>query len=284
MKKYLIDFSIFLVFLAGLGLLLYPTVSNMINERNQSMVITRYENEIDAFSEEERAAAWKAAQEYNQNLPAVFAAQDSEAIGQSEAYLSTLNLTGSGIMGSLKIDKIRVNLPIYHGTSHEVLQVAVGHLPATSLPVGGESTHAVLSAHTGLPSAKLFTDLDQLEVDDMFYIEVLGEQLVYRIDKITIVEPTDSSELRLFQGKDYVTLVTCTPYGINSHRLLVRGERIYLTEEEAADFFIESDAVFLEKTLLMPIVIVPILIGYFIWILSRPVKKRNPANTSEDAS
>lgn len=254
--------------------MLYPTVSNIINERNMSSVINRYEDNVNQMAEEERRAALEAAHAYNKELPDLYNHMSGAEIAKNPEYYKTLNLSGTGIMGSLQINKIRVNLPIYHGTSDEVLQVAVGHLPETSLPVGGKSTHAVLSAHTGLPSAKLFTDLDQLEIGDLFSITVLDEVLIYTVDQILIVEPEDSRDLRIFEGEDYVTLVTCTPYGINSHRLLVRGERTILTEQEMEDYFIENDAVFLEKTLLVPVAAVPILVGFFIWDITRPVPKR----------
>lgn len=274
MKNFLINALLLLIFLTGLGILLYPTVSNMINERNQSTVIARYEEDIDYLAEDERAEAMQAAHDYNANLPTLFRTQDSVSIENSALYNNTLNVTGSGVMGSLQIDKIRVNLPIYHGTSEEVLQVAVGHLPATSLPVGGINTHAVLSAHTGLPSAKLFTDLDQLERGDLFTITVLNEMLVYQVDQIKIVEPDDATELRIFEGKDYVTLVTCTPYGINSHRLLVRGTRVHLDEAEEAHLFIETDAVFLDKTLLIPFAVGPVVVIYFFWVAVKTGDKR----------
>lgn len=274
MKNFLINALILLVFLGGLCLVLYPTVSNIINERNMSSVINRYEDNVNQMAEEERAAAMEAAHEYNQELPELYSRMNGAEIAKNYKYKNTLNLSGTGIMGSLQINKIRVNLPIYHGTSDEVLQVAVGHLPETSLPVGGESTHAVLSAHTGLPSAKLFTDLDQLEKGDLFSITVLDQVLIYTVDQILIVEPDDSRELRIFEGEDYVTLVTCTPYGINSHRLLVRGVRTILTEQEMKDYFLENDAIFLEKTLLIPAVAVPILLGFIVWDITRPVPKR----------
>jgi len=275
MKNFLINTLIILLFVGGLALILYPTVSNIINERNMSTVINRYEDEVNQLDIDTRKAVMEQAHKYNKDFPELYARMSGAEIAVSPEYTNTLNLSGTGIMGSLQINKIRVNLPVYHGTSDEVLQVAVGHLPETSLPVGGKSTHAVLSAHTGLPSAKLFTDLDQLEIGDLFSITVLDEVLIYTVDQILVVEPEDSRELRIFEGKDYVTLVTCTPYGINSHRLLVRGTRTILNEKEMEDYFIENDAVFLEKTLLIPVVAIPILLGFFIWDLSRPVPKRS---------
>lgn len=275
MKNFLINCALLLLFLCGMGLILYPTISNMINERNQSEVITRFEEEIDHIAEQERIAAIEAAHAYNEDLPALLATENSITMEQNARYLSTLNLTGNGIMGALRIDKIRVNLPIYHGTSDAVLQVAVGHLPATSLPVGGENTHAVLSAHTGLPSARLFTDLDRLETGDIFMITIPGETLVYQVDQICVVEPEDAADLRILEGGDYVTLVTCTPYGINSHRLLVRGTRIYPSAVEQADMLVKADAVFLDKLVLVLAAVFPtLLICIFADELRRTGKRR----------
>lgn len=274
MKNFLINGLLLLIFLGGLGVLLYPAISNMINERNQSKVITHYGEKIDLLAEEERASALQAAYEYNEKLPSLLSKEDSVSIAEGKLYNQTLNTTGDGVMGVLNIDKINVNLPIYHSASEDVIQVAVGHLPATSLPVGGRNTHAVLSSHTGLPSAKLFTDLDKLETGDMFTITVLNEMLVYQIDKITIVEPDDVTDLRIFENEDYVTLVTCTPYGINSHRLLVRGTRIEPEEAEKAGLFIETDAVFLDKTLLIPFAVIPVVVIYFFLVALKTADKR----------
>ncbi|MBQ8687022.1 MAG: class C sortase [Ruminococcus sp.] len=274
MKNFLINCMLLLLFLCGLGLLMYPTVSNLVNERNQSTVITQYEQEVDLLEEAGQAYYRRAAQTYNESLPTMFTNEDPVGTKWDDLYQEMLNPTGDGIMGVLQIDKINVNLPIYHGTSEDVLQVAVGHLPATSLPVGGESTHAVLSAHTGLPSAKLFTELDQLEMGDMFKITVLGEMLVYQVCNIRIVEPDDSDSLRIFEGEDYVSLVTCTPYGINSHRLIVTGTRIQIEEAEKEGLFVETDAVFLDKTLLIPFAVIPIVIIYFFWVAVKTSGKR----------
>lgn len=221
-----------------------------------------------------RAAELEKAREYNRNLLSWLATADSSAIGDSPRYLGTLNLSGDGLMGAIDIDKINVHLPIYHGASDSVLQVGAGHLPETSLPVGGESTHAIISAHTGLPSAKLFTDLDELEIGDMFKITVLGEELVYQVDQIKVVEPYETGNMRIIQGRDYVTLLTCTPYGINTHRLLVRGARVTLEEAEKAGMFVETDGVFLDKTLLIPFAVVPADFIYLFWIIAKTGKKR----------
>lgn len=274
MKNFLINAVLMLVFIAGLAILMYPSVSNMINERNQSTVITQYKQEADELAVEERKRILAEARAYNENLPTLFATEDSESIAASALYNNTLNAGGNGVMGVLHIDKINVNLPIYHGTSESVLQVAVGHLPATSLPVGGVNTHAVLSAHTGLPSAKLFTELDKMELGDMFTITVMDETLVYKIDDISVVLPHEVDALRIFKDQDYVTLVTCTPYGINSHRLLVRGTRIQLEEAEEIGLFVETDAVFLDKALMVPVAVIPVIIVYFVWVAVRTSGKR----------
>lgn len=274
MKNFLINSFLLLIFVCGLGLLLYPTISNIINERNQSRVITRYEENMEELAGEDREMVWRNAYIYNSKLPERLSTNEITNTQESELYQDTLNPSGNGVMGVLNIDKINVNLPIYHGTSESVLQVAVGHLPVTSLPIGGESTHAVLSAHTGLPSAKLFTDLDQLEVGDMFTITVMDNIFVYQVDQILVVTPDDGKELRIFEGEDYVTLVTCTPYGINSHRLLVRGTRIQLEEAEEMGLFVETDAVFMDKTFLIPFAVVPVVVIYFFWVAVRTSGKR----------
>jgi len=180
MKKYLLNILIFVMFFGGLAVLLYPSFSNYMNEQAQSTVIASYLAELDALSDEKKSEELEAARAYNSQLLSMLSVMDSNEIGQSEQYLTTLNLTESGIMGVLDIPRINVHLPIYHGTSDSVLQVAVGHLPASSLPVGGKGTHAILSAHTGLPSARLFTDLDELRINDMFTIQVMNETLVYQ--------------------------------------------------------------------------------------------------------
>lgn len=282
MKNFIFNLLICLLFFGGLGVILYPAVSNRINEKRQSSVIAGYKQIVDEAGDEQRAKELEKAREYNKRLLSVLSAADSSAIGQSSEYLGTLNISGDGVMGVVDIDKINVHLPIYHGASDSVLQVGAGHLPETSLPVGGESTHAIISAHTGLPSAKLFTDIDELEIGDMFKITVLDEELVYRVDKIRIVEPYDTSDMRIISGKDYVTLLTCTPYGINTHRLLVRGERITAEEAEKAGFFVETDGVFLDKTLLIPFAVIPADFIYLLWMISKTGKrsgKKKPVKT-----
>ncbi len=230
MKRIIINIVIGLVFLTGVSVLLYPTVSDYINELNSSRAIASYDNLASRLTEEDYTKELQAAIVYNEYL-ADFANLNEAAMVEKEQensskYKLLLNITGNGIMASIKIPSVKINLPIYHGTDEAVLQVGAGHYLGSSLPIGGKSTHAILTGHRGLPSAKLFTDLDRLEVDDIFYIKVLGEILEYQIDQIEIVLPEEVEGLSIVPGEDYVTLVTCTPYGINSHRMLIRGTRI----------------------------------------------------------
>ena len=239
MKNKLIKFIFPLLFLAGLSLLLYPLFSNEWNNYRQSKLISTYdeavavqvsEGTIDYAGERAEALAYnEALQPYV--LPDSFAAAASQE-EPSQEYLSCLNLTGDGMMGYVEVPKIKVKIPIYHTTEEAVLQKAAGHLEGSSLPVGGEGSHAVISAHRGLPSAALFTDLDQLEEGDVFLLYILDGVLCYRVDQISVVEPSDTSALAAEEGRDLVTLMTCTPYGVNSHRLLVRGYRVEYEEIE----------------------------------------------------
>ena len=214
-----------LLFLAGLSLLLYPTVSNYWNALHQYKRIDDYDQKVVELDSAEYTKVWEKAHAYNRALTAGGEISEPES-DLLEQYKSLLNISGNGIMGYVEIPSINCNLPIYHGTDEAVLQVAVGHLEWTSLPVGGESTHSAISGHRGLPSAELLTHIDRLEPGDTFYIHVLNEVLEYRVCDIFVVLPEDATKLQVEAGKDYVTLVTCTPYGINSHRLLVRGERV----------------------------------------------------------
>ncbi|MCM1025821.1 MAG: class C sortase [Roseburia sp.] len=214
-----------LLFVVGLGILLYPTISDRWNAYRQSQLISNYEEAVAQLDPETHEEMWVQAQQYNAGL--WLKANRYEMTDEERAeYEGCLNLEGNGIMGSIEIPKIKCTLPIYHGTEEDVLQIAVGHLEGTSLPVGGEGVHCVLSGHRGLPSAKLFTNLDQLEIGDTFLLKILGETLTYEIDQILTVLPEEMESLELFEGEDYCTLVTCTPYGVNSHRLLVRGKRV----------------------------------------------------------
>lgn len=236
MTKYRVITAILvLVLIIGLGVLVYPFVSNMLHDRKQDEIITEYDEKLENLDQEERDAMLAAAREYNESLLGNVVLTDpfdpAAMEKQNEEYDSLLNVDGNGVMAYLEIPRIDLYEAVYHGTSDEVLARGIGHLMNTSLPVGGEGTHAVLSGHTGLPEAELFTNLEQVEKGDIFYIHVLGETLAYEVDQIKVVEPSDTSDLLIEQGKDYVTLVTCTPYGINSHRLLVRGHRVPYTEE-----------------------------------------------------
>lgn len=226
-----------LIFLSGLSLLLYPFVSNEWNNYRQKQLITTYDEQIAQKAEEiDYSAEWKRAKQYNEELlPAIL--PDSFAIAEAqekpdEEYMACLNLNDDGMMGYVEVPKIDIKLPIYHTTDEKVLQTAAGHLEGSSLPVGGEDTHAVISAHRGLPSAALFTDLDQLEKGDHFLLYILDDILCYEVDQIKIVEPQETDALQVEENKDYVTLLTCTPYGVNSHRLLVRGHRVVYEPSE----------------------------------------------------
>ena len=241
MKKKAGNLVICIIFLAGLSLLLYPFVANQWNNYRQKQLISGYEQVV---SEKEAAegidydAERKKAEEYNEALlPCVL--PDSFALAESSGvdpvYMNTLNIAGDEMMGSVEIPKINIKIPIYHTTEEEVLNKGAGHLEGSSLPVGGVNTHAVISAHRGLPSASLFTDLDQMKVGDHFLLHVLDETLCYEVDKISVVKPEDTSALAVEDGQDLVTLLTCTPYGVNTERLLVRGHRVPYVEEEVKE-------------------------------------------------
>ncbi len=254
-----------LVLIAGLSLLIYPSLSNYWNSFTQSQVIVDYTKQIENLDEEKYDRIIAEAAEYNESLLGRrnHYLLDDE---QKAEYNELLNISGIGIMGYIEIPSISCTLPVYHGTSDAVLQIAVGHLDWTSLPVGGESTHCVLSGHRGLPSAKLFTDLDKVAVGDTFVLRILDEVLTYEVDQILIVEPHETEALLIEEGKDYCTLVTCTPYAINTHRILVRGER---TENaaEAKNIRIVSEAAQIEPLIIAPIVAAPILLVLFIMLL-----------------
>lgn len=234
MKKHLPNIILIIVFLTGLSLLLYPTVSDWWNSYHQSRVIVDYTQDVEALDNEAYEKMLSDAREYNKGLLSKqnrFVLSDEEI----EEYNSLLDVTGTGIMGYVEIPRIKVSLPIYHGTSEAVLSDAIGHIEGSSLPVGGESTHSILSGHRGLPSAKLFSNLDQLAEGDKFFVHTLNETLAYEVDRIRTVEPHELNDIAIEEGKDYCTLVTCTPYGINTHRLLVRGHRIENAEAGAAE-------------------------------------------------
>lgn len=232
MKKKTNKIVIVLIFLLGLSLLLYPLIANQWNGYRQRRLISAYDQTVadkEASGEIDYEAEWERARAYNEALlPSIL--PDSFAVAaasqEDQSYMSCLNITGNGMMGKVEIPKINIELPIFHTTEEDVLQNAAGHLEGSSLPVGGKSSHAVISAHRGLPSAALFTDLDLLEEGDHFLLHILDDTLCYEVDKITVVEPEDTASLAVEDGKDLVTLLTCTPYGVNSERLLVRGHRV----------------------------------------------------------
>ena len=273
MKKHISTIFLFLILLIGLSLMLYPTFADWWNSTRQSKAITSYAEQVAALDEDNYQALWQAAWDYNQTLldrPNAFLLTDE----QKETYEKLLNIGNNDVMGYIEIPCIDVMLPIYHGTGEAVLQVAIGHLEWSSLPVGGESSHCVVSGHRGLPSARLFTDLDKIVVGDFFLFRVLDEVLTYEVDQIRIVEPKELEDLLIVEGEDYCTLVTCTPYGINSHRLLVRGRR---TENlpEARTIHIVADAVQIEPLIVAPVVAAPLLLLLFISLmLPKPKKKR----------
>lgn len=265
MRKRLPTILLIFLFLLGLSILLYPTVSNYWNDLHQSRAIASYARQVSQLEGDTYERLWADARAYNRSL----LERDNDRVlseGQKAEYAQMLNVSGLGIMGYVEIPSIGCKLPIYHGTEETVLQVAVGHLEWSSLPVGGQSTHCVLSGHRGLPSARLFTDLDKLSVGDTFLLRVLDETLTYVVDRISVVEPQQTEALRIVPGEDYCTLVTCTPYGINTHRLLVRGRRTE-TAPEARTVRVTADAVILEPELVAPFVAGLILLPALIWLL-----------------
>ena len=270
MKKNKSTIILILVFFVGLSVMLYPTISDYVNQLHQTRAVANYAADVDKLSDADYTAYFEAADAFNAQIAA-----DPDALyfpDRFPSYESTLDVTGTGIMGYITIEKIGVELPIYHGTRDAVLQVAAGHLEGTSRPVGGASTHAVISAHRGLPSAKLFTNLDQLEVGDTFTITVLDRTLTYEVDNISIILPTETDSLKVSKGKDYITLMTCTPYGINTHRLLVRGRRI-TTPDKLKHIRVTSDAIKIEPILTAPIMALPLLLVLLFWLLFAPRKR-----------
>ena len=262
-------------FLVGICILLYPAFSDFWNSKTQSRAITNYESVLENLEQEDYTAVFEKARVYNQALyETEFPLKD---YNQVPGYYDTLCITDNHMMGYLKIDRIGVELPVYHGTSDEVLNKGVGHLEGSSLPIGGENTHCVMSAHRGLPSAKLFTDLDRMEVGDTFQITVLDQVLTYQVDFIHVIEPTDISDLQIVEGQDYCTLFTCTPYGINTHRLLVRGVRIETIKEKPV-IYVSNEAFRIEPLLVTPAVAAPMLLVFLIYLL---VKYREPPKNAQ---
>lgn len=268
MKNKRSNFTTFLlvvILFVGLSLLLYPTFSDYWNSFHQTRAITTYAQQVADLDEDKYDEIWSAAWAHNQSLlhrTTDYALSDE----QMAQYNALLDVSGLGVMGYIEIPEISVSLPVYHGTEESVLQVAVGHLEWSSLPVGGESSHCVLSGHRGLPSAKLFTNLDKLREGDVFLLRILDEVLTYEVDQILIVEPQETSALQIIEGEDLCTLVTCTPYGINSHRLLVRGHRIE-NAAEAKIIRVTADAIQIEPLIVAPVVAMPMLLVLLIALL-----------------
>lgn len=277
LKKNWLNIILIVVLLAGLCLMLYPSFSDWWNSMHQSRAIAAYVETVDAMSQEEIDAILDAARDYNERL---WSKSNRWVLSPEEEaeYQSLLDVTGTGIMGYITIPVIGVNLPIYHGTSEGVLQVATGHLSSTSLPVGGENTHAAVSGHRGLPSARLFTDLDQLKEGDIFTISVLNQVYTYQIEQINTVVPEDTSLMNLVQGEDLCTLQTCTPYGVNSHRLLLRGKRVVNVDEA---LIAATEALRVPHYIVVPAVGVPILFVLLAVALIH-FRRRKPKVTPED--
>ena len=276
MKKHLPTLLLIAVLIAGLCIFMYPLASDYWNGMAQRRSIVDYEAALSSLTHKDYTDALAAAHAYNAALRDLdYPLTDYERLDEREdieKYADILNVNGNGIMGYISIPKISVELPICHGTDDNVLDAAVGHLEGTSLPVGGASTHCVLSAHCGLPSAKLFTDLDEMALGDVFTITVLDQTLTYEVDQIKIVEPNEVDALYVIEGEDHCTLVTCTPYGVNTHRLLVRGKRIETSGEKAA-LHVRADAVLIDESIVVTALAVPLLLGLLTFLLARRRKK-----------
>ena len=287
MKRTLLNLFFGLLFLAGFGILAYPTISDQWNTYRQSQLITSYEDTLAEMEPEDYTREWEAARSFNNTFREnnlygdVFGESDTD-ITDTE-YWGILNAAGDGVMGYMSIPKINIRLAIYHGTGEDILQTGIGHMNGTKLPIGGESTHSVLAAHRGLPSARLFTDVDQLERGDRIYIHVLDEILAYEVDQILPMVDKDDMEtlqeaLRIEEGEDHITLFTCTPYGVNSHRLLVRGVRVpYEGEEEAASTPVDTMIRAVQNYYMLYLVLglsVTILVILLLRFLFRPRKKK----------
>lgn len=290
MKKKTNKIFIVIIFLFGLSLLLYPFIANQWNGYRQKRLISSYDQTVaeqEASEGIDYEAEWERAASYNEALlpsilPDSFAV--AEASGEDEEYMSCLNITGNGMMGKVEIPKIDITIPIFHTTEEEVLQNAAGHLEGSSLPIGGENSHAVISAHRGLPSAALFTDLDKLEEGDHFLLHILDDTLCYQVDKISVVEPEDTAVLAVEDGEDLVTLLTCTPYGVNSHRLLVRGRRVPYELEEIKDEKLSLTNMSLHTNYLLWVIVGLVVTAIFSLVLYRREKKLERRKKESEAS
>ncbi len=272
MKKHLSTIILVLVLVLGLGIMLYPTVSDWWNSFHQTRAIASYSDTVATMDNEIYDQLWQEAEAYNaalaQKANPYFFTEEDQAL-----YDSTLNVSGTGIMGYIDIPEIKCTLPIYHGTSDAVLQVGVGHIEGSSLPVGGEGTHCVLSGHSGLPSAVLFTHLEDLDIGDLFTLQIMDETLTYEVDRFNRVLPHEMELLTIEEGKDSCTLVTCTPYGINTHRLLVHAHRV-ANEAATAHIRVTADAVRIDPILVSPAAAVPMLLLLFLWLMFGGGKKK----------
>lgn len=291
MKKRTTTIVIILIFLAGLSLLLYPFIANEWNTYRQKQLISSYESVVadrEAAGEIDYEAERQAAVAYNDALvPSILPDSFAVAAAADEPdpeYMAALNIAGDGVMGSVEIPKIDISLPICHTTTEEVLEQAAGHLEGSSLPIGGESTHTVITAHRGLPSAALFTDLDRLEKGDHFLIHVLDETLCYEVDKILTVEPDETDALAVEEGEDLATLVTCTPYGVNTHRLMVRGHRVPYVEEEVAEEKVPLSQISLHTSYLLWVIVGLTVTGLFILFLYGRDRKARARAAAPEAS
>ena len=271
-KKRITNILLVLILLAGLSLLLYPSVSDYWNSLHQTQAIVDYAQSVADISNEKYAEMLDSAIAYNSAVAerGVLWELSEE---QTEEYKQQLDINGTGIMGYIEIKKINCFLPVYHSTEEKVLQIAIGHISGSSLPVGGESSHCILSGHRGLPSARLFTDLDKLQIGDTFVLRTLDEILTYEVDQIRIVLPYELDDLRLEEGKDYCTLVTCTPYGVNSHRLLARGHRVE-NAVEAKEIRVTGDALQVEPILVAPVLAAPILLVLLVMVFTSGSRRK----------
>lgn len=272
-KSKLTTWGLILAILTGLALVSYPTLSNAWNYRHVSRLKASYTESVAGLKEDDYSSMWLEAQDYNRRIRELNS-QFIRTEELDEEYESLLDVSGTGIMGYVEIPRLNITLPIYHGTSDGVLQIATGHLEWSSLPVGGAGTHSVISGHRGLPSAQLFTNLPDLEIGDVFYLRVLNEVLTYEVDQIVTVLPDDFSELRIESGKDYCTLVTCTPYAINTHRLLVRGHRIESEEQQIRQLLVTAEAARIEPLIVAPVIMAPMLLLMLLIVSATDGKKR----------
>ena len=259
-------------FFIGLSVLLYPSISNYWNSKTQSEAIVDYEAMLASYKPEDYTEIFETANEYNRKLAAL-SAPLREYRQLEKEYWNTLDISGTGMMGYITVPKINQELPVYHGTSEAVLSIAAGHFEGTSFPIGGENTHSIISAHRGLPTAVLFTHLDRMEVGDIFYFTILDRTITYEVDQIHIVEPNDVSLIQIEEGEEYCTLLTCTPYGINTQRLLVRGHQI--DELQNRNIYIVNEAYRVDPLIVMPLVALPIIFVLLIYVMIVPVKKES---------